>query len=78
MAAFAMIDQGDASLNLDHCIGCGLCVTTCPAKALSLVRKSQEHTPPVPANMREALTHRAQLRAQMEVTDNVERHKQFQ
>ena len=28
------------------CIGCGLCVTTCPKKALTLVKKTQETVPP--------------------------------
>ena len=36
----ALTEDGDrVSLNLDRCIGCGLCVTTCPSGALILVRK---------------------------------------
>jgi len=31
--------EGEARLNKDRCIGCGLCVSTCPTGALSLVRK---------------------------------------
>ena len=32
----------------EHCIGCGLCVTTCPAEALKLEKKPEEmlYTPP--------------------------------
>ncbi|MEW6443531.1 MAG: 4Fe-4S binding protein [bacterium] len=26
----------------DRCIGCGLCVTACPAEAVSLIRKPAE------------------------------------
>jgi len=33
----------DQSLvDLNRCIGCGLCVTTCPQEALKLVRKPEE------------------------------------
>jgi len=31
-----------AVLNADRCIGCGLCVSTCPSGALVLERKPQE------------------------------------
>jgi Fe-S-cluster-containing hydrogenase component 2 len=33
------VDAGSVRLNKDRCIGCGLCVSTCPTGALSLVRK---------------------------------------
>jgi len=32
-------DGGDIKFNRDRCIGCGLCVSTCPTGALRLVRK---------------------------------------
>jgi ferredoxin len=32
---------------LARCIGCGLCVPTCPENALSLAKKAQEIVPPV-------------------------------
>jgi Fe-S-cluster-containing hydrogenase component 2 len=35
-----------ASLDLARCIGCGLCVPTCPENAISLVKKAQEIVPP--------------------------------
>ena len=36
-------------VDLDKCIGCGLCVSTCPSEAISLIRKSPEEIvlPPV-------------------------------
>jgi len=33
------LDAGSVKLNKDRCIGCGLCVSTCPAGALRLTRK---------------------------------------
>jgi electron transport complex protein RnfB len=37
-----------AEINPDRCIGCGLCVTTCPSGALSLKQKpeAQFRVPP--------------------------------
>ena len=47
MEAIDIIDE-IAIINLDRCIGCGLCVTTCPEEALSLVKKSddRQYLPP--------------------------------
>jgi ferredoxin len=39
MEAIKLLDE-KASIDLDRCVGCGLCVTTCPTEALSLVDKS--------------------------------------
>ena len=38
------IEEGDDSNYVirDKCIGCGLCVTTCPAEAIKLIRKDSE------------------------------------
>jgi Na+-translocating ferredoxin:NAD+ oxidoreductase subunit B len=38
-----------AQINLRRCIGCGLCVSTCPADAIRLIRKSDDaqYVPPV-------------------------------
>ena len=35
-----------AVVDLARCIGCGLCVTTCPSDAMTLLRKTDETTPP--------------------------------
>jgi ferredoxin len=47
----ALVDgdgDGDGKMHVDRerCIGCGLCVTTCPSGALKLVEKEQRKVPP--------------------------------
>jgi ferredoxin len=37
---------GTAKADLDKCIGCGLCVPSCPSKAIRLVKKVLETVPP--------------------------------
>jgi Fe-S-cluster-containing hydrogenase component 2 len=42
------LDSSNGATSVDHhrCIGCGLCVTTCPSEALRLVAREQETVPP--------------------------------
>ena len=42
-----MVDD-QAVVNLDRCIGCGLCVTTCETGAMQLIKKpdEQQYLPP--------------------------------
>jgi len=35
-----------AVVNLDRCIGCGVCVPACPVQSISLVKKPAEVRPP--------------------------------
>ena len=48
MEAIELVDDMKA-INLDRCIGCGLCVSTCGDNAMSLSRKSADelYEPPV-------------------------------
>jgi ferredoxin len=39
------LDTKKAVLDVNRCIGCGLCVSTCPTHSLSLVRKPKAEQP---------------------------------
>jgi Fe-S-cluster-containing hydrogenase component 2 len=54
MAAITAED-GEITLHIERCIGCGLCVTTCTTGALTLVRKPEAEQPAVP----KTVTHNA-------------------
>jgi Fe-S-cluster-containing hydrogenase component 2 len=43
-------------LDPTKCIGCGVCVSTCPQDARSLKRKEEGEIPYVPNDMAEAMT----------------------
>jgi Fe-S-cluster-containing hydrogenase component 2 len=45
------IENKKAIIDLDRCIGCGLCVTTCKKEALSLLEKTKITIPPRNAAM---------------------------
>ena len=48
----ALADEGGrVTLNTDRCIGCGLCVTTCPSGALTLVRKPDSEWTQIPVTL---------------------------
>jgi Fe-S-cluster-containing hydrogenase component 2 len=51
-----------AKVNTARCIGCGLCVTTCPMEAIQLEEKPKElHVPP-PASGQELMALTAEKR----------------
>jgi len=45
------MDSGAAVVNPENCIGCGLCVTGCPEKTISLIERAGAEA--VPANIQE-------------------------
>jgi Fe-S-cluster-containing hydrogenase component 2 len=52
MEAIHLADN-KAALDLNRCIGCGLCVTTCATNSLSLTRKPEAKQPYVPRDIME-------------------------
>ncbi len=65
MAAITVNGGGKADLDLQRCIGCGLCVSTCPNGALSLVRKPEAEQPRIPADIRQAYIQWGQARGRL-------------
>jgi len=51
-----------AVVNLDRCIGCGLCVTTYPSQALNLQQKPEEERRNEPLKLRDAMMQVARMR----------------
>jgi Fe-S-cluster-containing hydrogenase component 2 len=45
MDALTLVDNV-SQVNLDFCIGCGNCVSSCPSGAMHLFKKSKELVPP--------------------------------
>jgi Fe-S-cluster-containing hydrogenase component 2 len=63
------LDNGKAVLDLNRCIGCGLCMTTCPAESLTLVRKPDEEQSVVPENIIDATIKLGQARGKLGIVD---------
>jgi len=60
------VDGADvAVVDLDRCIGCGLCVTDCPEQAVILVSKPDEQRRTPPAGSMDQMLAMAQKRGLM-------------
>ena len=54
-----------AVLDVDRCIGCGLCVNTCPTHSLSLVRKPPSEQADIPKDHAESVIKVGQARGRL-------------
>ena len=65
-------------VNEEVCIGCGLCISTCPSGALSLERKPKEVQKEIPKNQMEAFALRIKAReqAKADLEDKLVRHQE--
>ena len=62
MGALQMTAEGSAEVDPDRCIGCGLCVVSCPAEAITLVAKPDGERRIPPTSMAEQMVLLAQKR----------------
>ena len=60
-----------AALDLKRCIGCGLCVSTCPSDSLSLVRKPKMKQPYVPKDIVETNVKLGKARGKLGISKRV-------
>jgi Fe-S-cluster-containing dehydrogenase component len=62
MGATKMNHDGFAEIDLNGCIGCGLCVTTCKKKTMQPIPKPEEKHRNSPADIAEQLIRLARKR----------------
>jgi Fe-S-cluster-containing hydrogenase component 2 len=59
------MDDGIALLDAHKCIGCGLCVSSCPIEAFSLHRKPGPEKPKIPEKLTHAAVKRLWVRGKL-------------
>jgi len=59
------LDEDRVIVDMNRCIGCGLCVSTCPTTALVLVRKPDVEQPDVPQTMTKTYIKLARARGKL-------------
>jgi Fe-S-cluster-containing hydrogenase component 2 len=67
MDAIEIIDN-ISNINLDRCIGCGVCVPTCPDEAIELIEKEDKMIPP--KNTMETYMQIAKKKAELKKIEN--------
>jgi Fe-S-cluster-containing hydrogenase component 2 len=59
------LDGGRVIVDMNRCIGCGLCVSTCPTGSLVLVPKPAAEQPDVPLTMTKTYIKLARARGKL-------------
>jgi Fe-S-cluster-containing hydrogenase component 2 len=62
------LEDNKAVMNEDRCIGCGLCVSTCPTDSLSLTRKPESEQAKVPKDFDHTLIQLGKSRGKLSNT----------
>ncbi len=57
-----MVSPDFARISRERCIGCGLCISTCPSEAIRLVRKGPDQIVQPPVNEDDWLEKRGRMR----------------
>ena len=65
------LDEKKAVLDIDRCIGCGLCVSTCPTHSLLLIRKQRAEQANVPKDHIKSAIKIAQARGKLGIGELV-------
>ncbi len=65
------LEDKKSVLDPDRCIGCGLCVSTCPTNSLSLMRKPQAEQADIPKDHVKSLLKVAQARGKLGIGELV-------